>query len=58
MKALMGLIFLICASCGIKGPPLPPLSEEAMKKQKAESVTVNSTQKPAASSGDTTKKTN
>lgn len=31
-----------CLSCGIKGPPLPPVDEDVVRKQKAESVTVSS----------------
>ncbi len=36
MKKLILLItgFLICSSCGIKGPPLPPLPEETVQGQK------------------------
>ena len=42
-------------SCGIKGPPLPPMSDDVSQKQKAESVTVNTTPaSPKPVSGDAT----
>lgn len=44
----------LCISCGIKGPPLPPLDESVAKKQKAESVTVPTATMSSASQ-DTTK---
>ena len=56
MKAI-GIIFtfFMLVSCGIKGPPLPPQSDAILQKQKAESVTVNTTQASAkAASGDAT----
>lgn len=40
-KALVLLIISFCLSCGIKGPPLPPVDESVVRKQKAESVTVS-----------------
>lgn len=33
-KILIAAIFLIISSCGIKGPPLPPLQEETVQAQK------------------------
>ena len=55
-KSLVFLTMSFCLSCGIKGPPLPPLDENVARKQKAESVTVsNPTAPPSASSGDATK---
>lgn len=49
-------IFGFCVACGIKGPPLPPLKDEVIRKQKGESVTV-ATPAPFASSTDSTKAT-
>ena len=46
-NSLSLLIFILSlSSCGIKGPPLPPLNNDIMQKQKAESVTVNTNQEP------------
>lgn len=47
-------MFVFCISCGIKGPPLPPLDENVARKQKAESVTV-ATPSPQAASSDASK---
>lgn len=56
-KALAFLITSFCLSCGIKGPPLPPIDESVARKQKAESVTVSTStaQSSVSASGDTTK---
>lgn len=39
MTAIQKVFFLSCAivllSCGIKGPPLPPIEEETVQKQMA-----------------------
>jgi len=53
-KILILTAFLFCFSCGIKGPPLPPLDENVARKQKAESVTV-ATPSPQAVSSDASK---
>ena len=46
----IGVLALLSFSCGIKGPPLPPIEEETVQKQK-----VNETQAPAQQvSGDQT----
>ena len=43
-------------SCGIKGPPLPPIDENVARKQKAESVTVSTPAGQTSTlSGDATK---
>ncbi len=31
---ILSVLFFFAAACGIKGPPLPPLDEEAVQKQK------------------------
>lgn len=57
-KILIGTTFIFCTSCGIKGPPLPPIDEDVARKQKAESVTVSTiTSAAAASSSDATSAT-
>ncbi|MEQ1722234.1 MAG: hypothetical protein ABL930_03600 [Pseudobdellovibrio sp.] len=43
-------------ACGIKGPPLPPIEETTIQKQKATEA-VNSTQAPLSSSDSTKAKT-
>lgn len=57
MKKFLAFIALcFCFSCGIKGPPLPPIDENLARKQKAESVTVlNPSSSPNPVSGDATK---
>lgn len=55
MKKLIALSFFIFfAACGIKGPPLPPIDENAVRKQKNESVTVATPTMPATASSDST----
>jgi predicted small lipoprotein YifL len=38
MKFLTILFFLGVCGCGIKGPPLPPIDEETIQKQKGDEV--------------------
>lgn len=55
-NALALLTMSFCLSCGIKGPPLPPIDENVVRKQKAESVTVsNPSGQVNVISGDATK---
>lgn len=56
-KYIMWALFVFCLGCGIKGPPLAPLSEDMIRKQKSESVTVNTAPGPLASSSDSTQLT-
>jgi predicted small lipoprotein YifL len=59
-KALALLTISFCVSCGIKGPPLPPVDESVARKQKAESVTVSNpvgqTSLPVSADGTKAKK--
>lgn len=34
MKSIFTLLFLLLAGCGIKGPPLPPITEETIQQDK------------------------
>lgn len=53
-KYFIGSLFVCCLGCGIKGPPLAPLDEDVIRRQKSESVTVNTAPAPLASSSDST----
>ena len=48
LRMMLGFVTFLLMACGIKGPPLPPLSEETIQKQKNETT---------ASSVDATKAT-
>ena len=54
-RMIMGFIFFVLMACGIKGPPLPPLSEETIQKQKGETIVFKTDEVSKTTSADATK---
>jgi len=58
MKKTSIILFCVLSfSCGIKGPPLPPVPEETIQKQKASEVVPTPTPTPVAPEAAKKKKT-
>lgn len=47
-KIPLFVVFITLLSCGIKGPPLPPIEAETIQKQKASEVVSADASKPRA----------